>query len=203
MISVTILTKNSAATLQKTLDSVKSFPEIVVVDTGSTDATIQMAEKCRLFKEPFAGFGPTHNRASELASQDWILSIDSDEVLSPELAEEILSLDLDPSCIYAIERKNYFRGREMRGCSGWYPDWVVRLYHRRRTRFSEDAVHEKILSQGMRVVRLQHPMHHTPYRTVDDLARKMEVYTGLFAEQIEGRRALRERRLSCMGCSDL
>lgn len=188
MISITILTKNSAETLPATLASVKKFPEILVFDTGSTDATIEMARGYRIIQEPFQGFGKAHNRASELAQYDWILSIDSDEVLSSELIEEILSLKLDPTCVYAIERENYFLGKRMRGCSGWYPDWVVRLYNKKHTQFSDDAVHEKVLSEGFQVVRLRHPLKHTPYRTLADLERKKQVYTDLFAQQNHGKK---------------
>lgn len=76
----------------------------------------------------------------------------------------------------------------MRGCSGWYPDWVVRLYNKQRTRFSDDAVHEKVISQGLRVVKLQHSLRHTPYRSLEDLKRKKEVYTQLFVEQNKGKK---------------
>src|SRR5581483_8071175 len=84
VISVTILTKNCAETLTETLESCRSFAEVLILDTGSNDATVEIAKKypnVKIVQEPFIGFGPTHNRASELASYDWILSIDSDEIL--------------------------------------------------------------------------------------------------------------------------
>ncbi|MCB1083253.1 MAG: glycosyltransferase family 2 protein, partial [Simkania sp.] len=95
MITVTILTKNNEETLGSVLESAKDFDEVVLLDTGSTDATLEIAglyPNVKIFHSPFIGFGPLHNLATDHASNDWILSLDSDEVLTPELAQEILSL---------------------------------------------------------------------------------------------------------------
>ena len=97
MISVTILTKNSAETIAKTLESCRTFPEVLVCDTGSSDETLEIAKhypNVRIVEKPFRGFGPSHNSAVTEASHDWILSIDSDEVFSKELVEEIHELSL-------------------------------------------------------------------------------------------------------------
>ena len=129
MISVTILTKNSAQYIQEVLKSLVRFPEVVVVDTGSEDDTIQIASRfdhVTLYQKPFIGFGPTHNMASALCKNNWILSIDSDEIASSALVDEILALHLNPNHAYCISRKNYYRGKYIKGC-GWYPDRVVRL----------------------------------------------------------------------------
>jgi glycosyltransferase involved in cell wall biosynthesis len=186
MISVTILTKNSEQTLQATLESTASFPEVFIFDTGSTDATLSIAEafsNVRIHRGEFQGFGSAHRQATALASFDWILSIDSDEVLSPALIEEIHTLDKNPCFVYAIERHNYFNGKRILGCAGWHPDWVRRLYHRTRTDFSEEPVHEKVLLQGLQEVRLKSPLYHTPYRQIGDFLEKMQSYTTLFAAQ--------------------
>src|SRR5947207_13110208 len=98
MFSVTILTKNCHETLAATLESLKDMPEIVILDTGSIDRTLEIASQfsqVKIFKTEFKGFGPLHNEVSEKASYDWILSIDSDEVVTPELLEEIRGLKLD------------------------------------------------------------------------------------------------------------
>src|SRR5690348_14272302 len=100
MISVTILTKNSEETLVKTLDSLALFDEVLILDNGSTDRTLDLARKYPnvvIHHSPFIGFGPLHNLATRLAKNDWILSVDSDEVITPELAKEILKLKLDPA----------------------------------------------------------------------------------------------------------
>ena len=191
MISVTILAKNSAETLEATLDSVKRFSEVLLYDTGSTDKTLEIAARypnVRVVHESFMGFGPSHNYASAMASYDWILSIDSDEVLSPALSEEILSLSLDSSCVYSIDRHNYFNGKWIRCCAGWYPDRIVRLYNKKQTSFSNDAVHEKVLVKDLKVIPLQGALNHTPYRSIEAFLAKMQTYSTLFAEQNAGKK---------------
>lgn len=191
MLSITILTKNSEETLEATLDSVREFPEVILLDTGSTDSTLEIAKKfpnVRVFHAPFQGFGPTHNQASSLATYDFILSLDSDEVLTNELADEIRSLSLDPNAIYAIPRNNYFKGKHIKGCSGWYPDFVIRIYNRKSTSFDDAAVHEKIVQGPLTKIVLKNPMNHVPYRKIEDFLHKMQTYTTLFAEQNKGRK---------------
>jgi glycosyltransferase involved in cell wall biosynthesis len=189
-ISVTILTKNSAKTLAETLDALTRFPEVLVIDTGSTDGSLEIAKKypnVHLLFEPFQGFGKLHNLASQKASQDWILSIDSDEVLSSELTQEISDLALDPKAVYSLNRCNYFQGKWIKCCSGWYPDPVIRLYHRQATRFTDAAVHEAVIAEGLKVVPLRGKCFHTPYLSIDSLLAKMQLYTTLFAEENAGR----------------
>lgn len=190
-ISVTILTKDCGATLLETLRALQDFPEIVVLDTGSTDDTIEIAAEfanVRIHHDEFRGFGPAHNAATALASNDWILSIDSDEVVTPELVSEIQALPLDPNCVYSIQRDNYFNGKRMKCCAGWYPDPVLRLYNRKKTQFSNDAVHEKVLTEGLKVIPLKHTLKHTPYRTISDFLDKMQKYSTLFAQQNRGKK---------------
>lgn len=192
MISVTILTKNCRETLEATLNSLREFNEVLVFDSGSSDGTLEIAQQfsnVKIIQGQFIGFGPTHNVVASLASNDWILSIDSDEVLPPSLVKEILNLILnDSQCVYQIERKNYFNGKWIRWCGGWYPDPVVRLYHRHSTQFSQDAIHEKIITDHLRLIRLSSPLIHTPYRTMDDFLSKMQLYSSLFAEQNKGKK---------------
>ncbi len=191
MISVTILTKNSERHLEQVLRSLHAFPEVVVVDTGSTDRTLDIAQSfpnVALYQRPFEGFGPTHNSASWLAKHDWILSIDSDEVMTESLQQEILSLTLDPHCAYSMWRKNYYRGRHIRGC-GWYPDRVVRLYHRSATRFCNAMVHESVITTGLKVIPLSFPIIHYPYHCVSSFLQKMDLYTDLYADQRAGKKA--------------
>lgn len=185
-ISVTILAKNSEETIEETLISTIGFAEVLVLDTGSTDATLEICSRyphVKLLRHEFVGFGPTHNIVSSLASHDWVLSIDSDEVLTDPLRKEILQLVLEDNTVYQIRRHNFFNGRRMKGCSGWDPDWVVRLYNKTQTSFSEDRVHEKILTKDMQVHSLFYPMKHTPYRKISDFLQKMQSYSSLFAQQ--------------------
>jgi glycosyltransferase involved in cell wall biosynthesis len=191
MISVTILTKNSERHLEQVLTSLRVFPEVVIVDTGSTDSTLEIAQRfpnVMIHHRPFQGFGPTHNEASSLATYDWILSLDSDEVMTDSLQQEILSLSLDPHCVYSVWRKNFYRGRHIRG-AGWYPDRVVRLYHRSATRFCGAMVHEAIITDGLHAVPLTFPVLHYPYQSVSSFLRKMDTYTNLYADQRPGAKA--------------
>jgi glycosyltransferase involved in cell wall biosynthesis len=191
MITVTILTKNSGRTLLATLRSLKEFPEVLVFDTGSIDDTLEIAKRfsnVKIAQTTFKGFGPTHNEACSLATYDWILSLDSDEVLSKELASEILELKLNPNYLYRINRENYFNGKHMKCCSGWYPDRIIRLYNRRQTSFSNVAVHEKIEQKGLEIKDLSYSMQHTPYLCIEDFLTKMQSYSTLFAIQNKGKK---------------
>ena len=190
MISVTILTKNSQEHIREILEALRQFDEVVVYDTGSTDATMQIAQtfdNATLYQKPFIGFGPTHNLASESAKHDWILSIDSDEVPTPEMLREIADASLDPSCVYAIPRHNFFNGRWIRWC-GWHPESVVRLYHRKRTRFSDDQVHEGVITRGMTVIPFKGALKHYSYDSIAQFLEKMQLYSELFARQYAGKK---------------
>lgn len=198
MISATVLTKNCEKTLAETLSSLAAFPEVILLDSGSEDATLEIAARypnVSLHKSTFLGFGPMHNYASKLATHDWILSIDSDEVISDDLASELLSIQLDEQCVYTLYRHNYFNGRHMKWCAGWHPDPVVRLYNRKTTRFSNDLVHEKVLSDGLKTIPLKSPLLHTPYLEMSDFLDKMQRYSTLFAEQRQGEKSSLTRAL--------
>lgn len=183
MMSVCILTKNAAATLSATLDSTRSFSEVILLDNGSTDATLEVARQypnVRIHHSPFIGFGPLRNEAARLASNDWILALDSDEVLSPPLLYELTQFTPDPAWAYLFPRHNYYNGKRIRGC-GWDPEYVARLYHRATARFSDVAVHESLVGIQTRFV--HSPILHTPYRSTADFLAKMQHYSTLFAEQ--------------------
>jgi glycosyltransferase involved in cell wall biosynthesis len=185
MITVTILTKDSDRKIARALESVSWAKEVVILDTGSTDRTLQIAASfpnVKIYSALFSGFGQLHNQMAGLASHDWILSLDSDERISPELAQELQQLALDPRTIYSIPRRNYFNGRWIRGC-GWYPDRAFRLYHRQYCQFSLHAVHERLVTKGMRRCDLHSPIDHFSYDCLADFLRKMQLYTDLFAEQ--------------------
>lgn len=190
MFTVTVLTKNCETKIQTMLASVAWAPEVVVLDTGSTDRTLEIAASfpnVNIFHSPFSGFGALHNEMAALASNDWILSIDSDEVVSDSLKAELQSLTLDSNSVYSMPRHNFFQGKWIRGC-GWHPDRVVRLYHRGRTQFSADQVHERVLTEGLKRVDLNAPLHHFSYESVADFLTKMQLYTDLFARQNKHRR---------------
>ncbi len=190
MISVTILAKDAQRYLEKVLTALARFDEIILLDSGSKDATIEIARRFAnvVVKEmAFMGFGPQHNYATSLAKHDWILSIDADEIASDELVEEILSLSLDESTAYTLSRHNFFRGKFIKGC-GWYPDCPIRLYNRTRTTFNNAMVHESVQTAGMKIEALKNPLYHYPYSTISDFLAKMQSYSTLFAQQYKGKR---------------
>lgn len=185
MISVTILVQDGERHLKNVLASLKDFPEVLILDTGSKDASREIASlfpNVRLIEASFTGFGPSHNHASSLAKNDWILSIDADEVVSKELAKEILSLPLSPENVYSLPFHNYYNGKWIRHC-GWYPEHHVRLYHRKQTAFSNVQLHEGVMTKGMKRIRLKNPVNHYSYNSVSDFLIKMERYSNLFVEQ--------------------
>ena len=190
-ISVTVLTKNSAAYLAECLGALEAFAEVVLLDSGSTDETISIARRFRnvvVFEHSFIGFGPMKNLALDKASNDWILSVDSDEIVTPELAREILDLDLDGSRLYAMERDNYYHGRLIRGC-GWDNDRVNRLFDRKSTRFDDKLIHEGLSgSKSMTTQLLRGRLKHYTYDDASQLVQKMQHYSTLWAEENRGRK---------------
>jgi len=190
MITVCILSKNSAETIRDALDSVKSFSEVLILDNGSTDNTLEIAKSypnVRIFETPFVGFGPLRNHAAKLATHDWILALDTDESLPSALLEEINSLNLDPQIAYSMPRNNYYNGKHITGC-GWSPDRVIRLYHRGQTEYSDSQVHESVNKENITLKRLKSPISHIPFRTTAEFLSKMQNYSSLFAKQYQGKR---------------
>ena len=185
MISVTILTKDSSKHIARVLDSVSFCDEIIILDSGSADDTLEIARcypKVSIYSSSFLGFGVMHNKASSLARNDWILSLDSDEVLSPELQEELKVLRMEPQKVYSFPFYNFFNGRIIKAC-GWYPDRHVRLYNKSVTAFTDDEVHEKIVDDNLQKVLLENHVHHYSYSSISDFLRKLQSYSDLFAEQ--------------------
>lgn len=191
MISVTILTKNSSYYLKEVLEPLGPFDEVLIYDTGSQDNTLKIASSygnVTIYKGSFIGFGPTHNCAAALARNDWILSLDSDEVATPELVAEILSAPLSEHNVYTFRRENIYNGKVIRG-GGWSPDRQRRLYHRGKTSFDDAQVHEKVILGGLNEVALKGAVRHYSYRDLHDFLHKMQHYSDLFAKQYRGKRS--------------
>lgn len=185
MISVTIIIKNGERKIKEVLESLKFFDEVLLFDTGSTDNTLNIARNfsnVSIYQKSFNGFGDAHNASAALAKHAWILSIDADEVLSPELSKEILSLTLDPTSVYSLPFQNFFNGKRIKWC-GWHPESHVRLYNKTKTQFSENLVHEAVITENLNKVSLQNPVYHYSYETISDFLVKMERYSTLFAEE--------------------
>lgn len=190
MISAVILTRNSAATLQHTLESLTSLPEVILVDNGSTDNTQAIAQQfanTRWVEHEFTNFGHLRNFGADQSQHDWILMIDSDEALSPELREWLQSFHPTSGTVYSFPFRNYYRGKWIRAC-GWWPDRHIRLYNRKDTRYRELRVHESLELDGLREEKLVHPFEHDSYQNCADFTRKMHSYATLFAEEYKDRK---------------
>jgi len=178
-ISAVMITKDAEAHLQESLESLRDFKEVIIYDTGSQDQTLKIAQKfpnVTIHQGPFIGFGPTKNEAASLASNDWIFSIDSDEVVTPKLLATLQALSLQSQKVYAIHRQNLFLGRPIRH-GNWGSDWVKRLYNRSFTRFSDAQVHESIIGKDIQKI----PGHllHYAVDEVQDFLLKAARYSKL------------------------
>ncbi len=185
-----IISKNASSTIAQTLNSLLGFDEVVVLDTGSTDNTAEIAEEypnVRFFQDTFKGFGKSKNEAASLAKTDWVLSIDTDEVLTPELFNSIRNLKLENGTVYKWKRRNFYRQMPIK-YSGWGNEYVLRLYNKRITGFKEKLVHEYVESNGLKVSLLKGNMNHYSYHSISDFSRKREMYSDLFAIENKGKR---------------
>ncbi len=185
-LSVALITLNEAANLPRTLASVPGMGELVVVDSGSTDGTLRIARAAgaRVFTEPWKGFGAQKNSAIDHAAGEWILSLDADEEVSPQLAREIQALlEGDPPCAaYRIPRLNHFLGAPLRH-GGYWPDPKLRLFRRGAARFEERPVHETMKASGP-VGQLQGHLIHHCYATLDEYIEHMNRYSTMSAEML-------------------
>ena len=185
-LSAILITKNESSNLEDCLNSLKDLvDEIVIVDSLSQDDTILIANRFGAVvkqTENWPGFGPQKNRALDLATKDWVLSIDADERLTPELIAEIKSVLVNPKVnCFAFPRSSFYCGKFIQH-SGWYPDYVDRLFKRGSARFSDHLVHERLLPDG-EVLRLSSPLLHYSYRSFEQVISKVNSYSSAGAEQ--------------------
>jgi glycosyltransferase involved in cell wall biosynthesis len=192
-LSVTVITKNEAQDIGGALASVRFADEIVVVDSHSTDATVAIARQAtdRVIVRDWPGYIDQKNYAASIASHDWILSLDADERVTPELADDIRRvLSADPrDAAFRMPRVTFHLGRWIRS-TDWYPDFQTRLYDRRRARWSGRYVHEAVTVDGT-IGRLAGELQHYAYRDIADHLETIDRYTTLAAQQMyeSGRRA--------------
>lgn len=193
-LTLCVISFREADRIGRCLDSVAFADEVLVVDCGSTDGTIEIARErgARVIEREWPGHVAQKQYAVEQASQDRILSLDADEWLSDELAAEIEPLakgDWSRAAGFEFPRMSRFRGRWMRH-GVWYPDRQLRLFDRRQAHWGGRNPHDRVHTEG-RVGRLRHPLLHDPYRTDADYFATREWYTDLSARELyrEGRRA--------------
>jgi glycosyltransferase involved in cell wall biosynthesis len=192
-VSVIVITKNEESNIERCLASVSWADEIVVLDSGSTDDTVAICRKYtqHVHQTDWPGFGPQKNRALERVSGEWVLSLDADEWVTPASRTEITRAMEEPqdAVAFRLPRLSSFCGRFMRH-SGWWPDHVVRLFRRGSAKFSDDAVHERVIVNG-KIGTLQEPLMHETFVDLDDLLAKMNNYSTLSAQDLhrDGKRS--------------
>lgn len=191
-LSVILITKNEAANIAHCLESVAWADECIVVDSGSTDDTVALARGmgARVIECDWPGFGPQKNRALDHATGDWVFSIDADERVTPELRTELeQAMRTGAAEGFYCPRLSQFCGSFIHH-SGWYPDYVLRLFRRGQGRFSDSLVHESLQLQG-RSAKLHSPLLHYSYLDRADVERKVAHYSDAAARQMHaaGKRA--------------
>ncbi len=169
-ISATVIALNEERDLPRCLDSLRFCDEIIVIDSGSTDATVAVARKggARVVVEPWRGYGAQKNFAQAQAVGTWILNVDADEVITPELREEILAevRSAQAAVGYAVARKTFYMGRWIRH-GGWYPNYVTRLVRKGHGAWTEPNVHEELRVEG-ECRELSNPMLHYTFSDIAD-----------------------------------
>ncbi len=176
-ISAAIITKNEADNICACLESLSWVDEIVVVDSGSTDATVDMVKQYtdKVYTEPWSGQGRQKNRAIDLCRGPWILSIDADERIPSRLAAEIRhALADNPDRVFAVRRKNMYRNQWIKHC-GWWPDWVIRVFRKETAQFSTHIIHESIQT-ALPVDKLTQPLIHYSFKSPQDFLQRAAWY---------------------------
>lgn len=184
-ISAVILSRNEADRISQCISSlIDIVDEVIVVDSGSEDDTTDIAKSlgANVNIIDWKGYGANKNFGHSLARNNWILSIDSDEWLSAELAEEILRLKKHDNIVYTINRTNIYMGKKIH-YSGWSPDWVPRLFNKKHVSWNDNLVHEKlIIPKGYSLLKLNECLMHNSYRSKEDHKAKTDNYAMLKAK---------------------
>lgn len=192
-LSVTVITKNEAHNIEACLRSVAFADELVVLDSGSSDDTVQRALSMGAIvnvNADWQGFGIQKNRALDLTSSDWVLSIDADECVPPQLQAEIrAALEAPAFDVYSFPRLSSYCGQDILH-SGWHPDRVIRLFRRDSARFSNDLVHEKILTTRQ-IGQLKSALLHESFTSLESVLDKVNRYSSASAQALfdKGRNA--------------
>ncbi len=185
-LSVVIITKNEEKNISRTLESVKWADEIVIVDSQSTDRTVEIAVSfgAKIYSPPWRGYGLAKKEAVNRATHSWILSIDADEVVTGDLKEEINSLleSENQKVGYYIPRLTNFLGKWIKH-SGWYPDYVLRLFNKEFGNFNENVVHEAVVVSG-ETGYLKNDLLHYSYPNLEEYFNKYNRYTTIGAEEL-------------------
>jgi glycosyltransferase involved in cell wall biosynthesis len=186
LLSVAIITKNEKENIRQCLQSISFAGQIVIVDSGSTDNTLEIAAEfgCEIYSEAWRGFGPQKQSAIDKCSQPWILVLDADERIPPDTANIIKKIVTDSNVKdagFSFPRKNYFQGRWIKH-AGWWPDRIVRLFRKEAGRITTAMVHESVEVQGMIGV-LDVPIEHYTESSLSKIIQKIDKYSTLGAQE--------------------
>jgi len=184
LLSVVIITKNEEKYLEAAILSAKFADEILLLDCGSTDKTCIIAKEkgVRVETQNWLGFGPQKNSAVNLAINDWVFVLDADERIPAELSSEILDILKNPSSDgYFVGRLNNFFGKNIKTC-GLYPDYSIRLFNRKKGRFTNVPIHERVEIDG-KVSNLKNHMIHLAYNNIDEFINKQRYYSKLSSKK--------------------
>ena len=179
-LSVVIISKNEEKFIADAVKSALFADEVLVLDSGSTDSTCAVAQQlgAKVLHQDWLGFGAQKNKAVELAKNDWVFVLDSDERITPELQSEILSTLQEPTADgYHTARLNNFFGKDIRYC-GLYPDYSIRLFNRQKGKFNDVTVHESVQILGA-TAKLKNHMLHLAFNTVSEFTDKQRKYAEL------------------------
>jgi glycosyltransferase involved in cell wall biosynthesis len=189
-ISAVVITFNEESNIESCVTALqKVAAEVLIIDSNSTDKTRAIAKKlgATVVETKWQGYAATKNFGNSIATNDWILSIDSDEVLSEELIESIKVLTLDEQKVYALDRLTNYCGQWIKH-SGWYPEWKVRLFHRSHTQWEGEFVHEQLVySRSLSVQKVKGKLFHYSYKTLDDHWERIENYARLSALEMQSK----------------
>jgi glycosyltransferase involved in cell wall biosynthesis len=187
-LSVVIITFNEERNLGRCLESIKEIAdEIIIIDSNSTDRTVAIAHSfnATVYQHAFAGYGEQKNYATSMASNDWIISLDADEALTPELTSSILEMKKNPTfSVYQVSRLTNYCGKWIRHC-GWYPDKQTRIYNRTKGRWVERKVHEfwRLDDENGHIGTLKGDLLHYSFTTINEHLKKIEKYSELAARE--------------------
>lgn len=190
-ISVVIIVKNAQDTISKVLESLVCFEDVVVYENGSSDKTVEIIQNhsnVNLIEGEFLGFGKTKNKAASYSKNDWVLSLDADEVVSEEMLNNIKNLNLDINTVYKISRFNYYKEYKLKHC-GWGEENIIRLYNKSVTSFNDNMVHEKILSENLQIETISGELEHYPYGSISQFVQKADHYSEIFANEKVGKKS--------------
>ncbi len=185
-ISISIITKNEESNIERCLKSVSWADEIIVVDSGSTDKTLEICQTyhCKIIETEWLGFGLTKQIGVNAASNDWVLSIDADEEVTSELKNNILELTQSTKFhAFNIKRVSYYLKKRIK-YSGWQTDYPLRFFHKQYGNFNDASVHESVVMDNNNTSTIQALLYHYPYQSISSHISKINLYTQLGAEKL-------------------